>query len=186
MASDLFATTEFPGAQVISFEPLAEPIAHLRRILGNRVESRQTAVGAEAGTVTINVSGRDDSSSIRKIGDEQQRIFPGTEAVEARETPITTLDEALDLPFGRPSLLKIDVQGAELDVLEGATRTLTEIDEALIECSFIELYEGQALADQVISLLLQAGFRLVGVHGLHKAANGDAIQADLHFRRPKK
>lgn len=179
----LFATVSFPQARILSFEPLDEPLADLRRVTGVRVISCQTAIGAETGTVAINVSRQDDSSSVLGIGEQQQRIFPGTEAVERREIPITTLDEAVDLPLARPALLKIDVQGLELEVLKGASATLAEIDEALIECSFTELYEGQAMADEVIAHALGAGLRLVGIHGLHSTSSGGAVQADLHFRR---
>lgn len=179
----LFAATEFPSARVISFEPLEEPIADLRRMMGERVESHKTAVGAENGTVEINVSGHDDSSSVLGIGERQQEVFPGTGVVETRRTPITTLDDAIERPVSRPAMLKIDVQGLELQVLKGAKQTLAEIDEALIECSFTELYDGQALADEVIAHMLESGLRLAGIHGLHTTPSGEAVQADLHFRR---
>jgi len=179
----LFAVTEFPDARVISFEPLAEPVADLRELLGDRVEIHQTAVGAESGRVRINVSGHDDSSSVLKIGEQQRQVFPGTATVEVRDTPITTLDAVLDKPIARPALLKIDVQGTELEVLRGAPGVLGQMDEALIECSFTELYDGQAMADEVIAFLLGFGLRLAGVHNLHSMPNGETIQADLHFRR---
>ncbi len=179
----LFAATRFPSARLVSFEPLPEPREDIRRVLGDRVEIRPYAVGSSPGTVTMNLSRSDDSSSVLTIGDEQSQIFPGTEAVGTLDVEITTLDEAFQEPLERPCLLKIDVQGLELEVLRGATRVLAEVDEALIECSFIELYGDQAMADEVIAHALEAGLRLVGVHGLIRTTDGRAIQADLHFRR---
>jgi hypothetical protein len=55
-------------------------------------------------------------------------------------------------------LLKIDVQGSELQVLQGRRPALDLIDEVYCECSFVELYEGQALADEVICHLRDRGF----------------------------
>ena len=78
---------------------------------------------------------------------------------------------------------KIDVQGFELQVLRGTGEGLRVVDEIFVECSFVELYDGQALADDVVCFLREAGFRLVGVHGLAVAADGSSLQADFLFRR---
>lgn len=179
----LFASDRFPNARIISFEPQPEPLAELSALLGDRVEARPVAVGSKAGTATMNISRSDDSSSLLRIGVNQRKVFPGTEAVDTIEVEVTTLDAALDQPLVRPSLLKIDVQGLELEVLKGATRTLAQIDEALIECSFVELYEGQAMADEVTAAMLEAGLRLAGVYGATVDADGRMVQADFLFRR---
>lgn len=179
----LFAVTRFPNARVISFEPLAEPRKKLQDLMGSRVEVVPCAVGDLPGTTGMSVSGRDDSSSVLPIGTAQERFFPGTEEVGRAKVPQTTLDLEIGAELRRPCLLKVDVQGFELEVLKGAPETLKLVDEALIECSFMELYEGQALADEVISFVLESGLRLVGVHGQIRTASGQSIQADLHFRR---
>ena len=57
------------------------------------------------------------------------------------------------------------------------------IDEVFVECSFVELYIGQAYADDVVCFLREAGLRLVGIHGLSVSADNSTLQADLHFRR---
>lgn len=179
----LFAATRFPTARIISFEPLPGPGRKLEAVMGDRVEIRRTAVGQQAGTVTINISRQDDSSSVLTIGEAQESHFPGTEAVDSREVEMASLDQALDSPPRRPCLLKIDVQGLELEVLKGAEETLKQVDEALIECSFVELYQGQAMADEVIAFALRSGLRLAGIHGQIEASDGQPIQGDLHFRR---
>ncbi|MGA7435291.1 MAG: hypothetical protein WBW44_06665, partial [Solirubrobacterales bacterium] len=60
---------------------------------------------------------------------------------------------------------------------------LTRVDEALIECSFVELYEGQALADDVIGLMRDNGHRLAGIYGPVNSPDGTMLQADMLFRR---
>jgi FkbM family methyltransferase len=172
-----------PKARIISFEPLPEPFMDLERVLAGRIEAHNTAVGAVSGRSSINVSARDDSSSMLPIGPRQVEEFPGTGSERTLTVPVTTLDEAVHGELARPSLLKIDVQGLELDVLKGATKTLASIDEALIECSFVELYEGQALADEVVTFMREAGFGLAGVHEVAYSADGSALQADFLFRR---
>jgi hypothetical protein len=79
------------------------------------------------------------------------------------------------------ALLKIDVQGFELDVLQGCEDILNRFSHLYIECSFIELYEGQALAHQIIAWLEQRSFILVGVHNLYYQKNGMAVQGDFLF-----
>jgi hypothetical protein len=56
-------------------------------------------------------------------------------------------------------------KGFELEVLKGASNSLEYVDEILCEWSFVELYSGQPLADEVISFLQQQRFRLEGVSG---------------------
>ncbi len=182
----LFSRESFPGTRIICFEPLPGPGADLRAILKDRVELVPCALGASPGKATMNISNRDDSSSLLRIGNRQVAEFPGTSVNHSIDVPITTLDEVLNQPIKRPCLLKIDVQGYELNVLRGGTKTLHEVDVALIECSFVELYEGQALAGQVISFMAEAGFRLAGVHHMAYSFDGSSIQADFLFRREKR
>lgn len=179
----LFAVNRFPLARVISFEPQPGPMSDLKGLLGDRVETHPVAIGSAPGTAEMNISRSDDSSSLLAIGSNQRKIFPGTEQVDSIEVEVTTLDAVLDGDLARPCLLKIDVQGLELEALKGAEKTLSQVDEALIECSFIELYEGQAMADEVISLMLKSGLRLAGVYGAATDSEGRMVQADFFFRR---
>jgi FkbM family methyltransferase len=179
----LLADHLFPEARIICFEPLPESRESIGEVLADRVEVVAAAVGATPGRDRINVSARDDSSSLLPIGDRQVKEFPGTGSSGSIEVPVTTLDESVPGVISRPCLLKVDVQGSELAVLQGAARTLEQVDEALIECSFVELYEGQPLADEIVAHMTAAGFRLRGVHGVTFSADGTAVQADFLFRR---
>ncbi len=179
----LFAEHRFPSARIICFEPIPDAREKLRAVTGSRVEIVDAAVGAEEGTAQLNVSAKDDSSSLLGIGSRQVNEFPGTERERVIDVRVTTLASAVPTDLPGPVLLKIDVQGAELDVLRGAGAVLDRIDEAFIECSFVELYEGQALADEVISFLLSRGLRLAGIYGMSSSVTGGSLQADLHFSR---
>ena len=83
----------------------------------------------------------------------------------------------------KPALLKMDVQGFELTALEGCSEYLNLFEHIYVECSFVELYEGQALAYQIIEYLNKFGYRLSGVYNLSTDSKGRAIQADFYFRK---
>jgi len=82
-----------------------------------------------------------------------------------------------------PAFLKLDVQGFELEALRGCEDLLDRFACVYAECSFVEMYAGQALADEVIAWLRDRGFRLRGVHNMVYDRGGRAIQADFLFTR---
>lgn len=179
----LFAANRFPDAKLTCFEPLPEPRATLTELLQGRAEVRAVAVGAEAGSADLHVSASDDSSSLLPIGQRQVAEFPGTEETGTITVDVVRLADVLDETFPGPRLLKIDVQGLELEVLKGLGDKIELIDDVFVECSFAELYEGQALADEVVAFLGARRFRLVGINGMTYASDRSAVQADFMFRR---
>jgi len=181
----LHARRRFPTARILCFEPLPTSQDSLRRVLGDQVEVVSAAVGAEPGSASMHVSAADDSSSLLPIGERQRMEFPGTEEASRLDVPVVTLAETLSTAPAEPILLKIDVQGFELDVLRGAGSAIQRVQTVFVECSFVELYEGQALAGEVITYLSGQGFRLAGVHGLVTGQDGEALQADLLFRHDR-
>lgn len=187
----LCAASIFPSAILLSFEPLGAPFGKLKTILGfiekqgNVVKGFQCALGNLSGRSQINVSKKDDSSSLLKIGLAQAEIFSGTEVSHAEDINIARLDDILS-SYEVPdhSIMKIDVQGFELEVLMGAETSLAKIKHVYVECSFIELYEGQALASEVIDFLQRRGFRLSGVYNVFwDYEHGKCVQADFLFCR---
>ena len=81
---------------------------------------------------------------------------------------------------------KVDVQGFELQVLDGARDILLNADYVLIEVSFVQLYEGQPLFDEINSHLNQLGLFYSGnVEQLISKSNGKILQADALYCRRK-
>ena len=149
-----------------------------------RLRIVDVAIADTAGSAVLHVTRADDSSSLLPSTDFQATTVPGT--VKVGELTVTTnrLDALFDpAELQRPVLLKIDVQGTELQVLRGAGALLDTIDTILVECSFQILYEGQALADDAISLMHSHGYRLASVVSPTTDAHGRLIQADLVFER---
>lgn len=174
----------FPEARIIAFEPLASPADRFRTVLGRDplVTLHQVAIGPAATSATMHVAAEDDSSSLLPITKLQQTLFSGTTEVATEAIQVEPLayrikpDELVP-----PALLKIDVQGYELSTLEGCEALLNRFSHVYVECSFVELYAGQALAAEVINFLRERGFHLRGVYNVHYDPKGQAIQADMLF-----
>ncbi len=184
----LIARQVFPLAKIHSFEPLEEPAQIFKRIFSNdpNVTLHPCAIGREKTVSTIHVTMDDDSSSMLPITKTQSSMFPGATEKETRQVTVLPLSQALgDISIPSASLLKIDVQGFELDVLQGCEDILDKFSHLYIECSFIELYEGQALAHQIIAWLEQRRFILIGVYNMYYEKNGAAVQGDFLFTQKK-
>jgi len=179
----LLATELYPSATIYCFEPLAEPAARLRKMLGVKITLFETAIGPCEGQGIIYVSRRPDSSSLLPIG-RQAELSPGTELHEERVVPVAPLTNYFsreDIKY--PAMLKIDVQGYELEVLRGCEPLLFYFQYVYVECSFVELYRGQALVSRVISYLIQRNFELSGVYNQVERSNGRPVQADFLFSK---
>jgi len=181
----LVAARRFPDAALIAFEPLPGATKVLRLAMSRRrVRLFEMALSDRAGTATLHVARADDSSSLLPISGTQVSTFPGTHEVAQLTVPTARLDEVLSAAdLEAPVLLKIDVQGGELGVLEGAVALLPRVTTILVECSFAELYQGQPRADGVIRFLHDHGFGVHSVGAVTAGANGRPVQADLVFER---
>ena len=181
----LYARHRFPRAKVYSIEPLGGPRSKVQRLFANdsQVEILSFAAGSEAGSATIDVASSDDSSSLLHQTSLQAERFPGTGVRGTEEVEVRALDDVLSseqLPG--PVLLKIDVQGFEIEVLKGSEATKGQIDTILVEASFVEFYAGQPLFEQVYGFLTEHNFRLTGGA---VSSSGDKLweQGDFSFQR---
>lgn len=174
----------FPDARIDSFEPLAEPGSIYRSVFDKdkNVYLHSCAIGPVAGKATIHVSKHDDSSSLLPISSLQETLFHGTAEKEVRIIDVFPLDEVLSAEsICRPALLKLDVQGYEIQALQGCERLLNYFAYIYVECSFIELYTGQSLAHDVIDYLHQREFILKGIYNVFYDHRGYAVQGDFLF-----
>jgi FkbM family methyltransferase len=182
----LFCLGEYSQANIYGCEPLPGPAATYRRLFADNanVTLFEAAIGPEDGESDIHVSKRDDSSSLLPIGQMQSRLFPGTEEQTVQTIKVGRLATFLNPDDIRaPALLKIDVQGFELEALQGCSDVLARFDHIYVECSYVELYEGQSLAPAIIALLSDNGFVLVAEFNKIVDDALGAIQADLLFEK---
>lgn len=181
------AARAISGAKVVSFEPLPEVAAIFQKVFSDdpSVKLHISAIGEKAEMKLIHLSARDDSSSLLEIGDAQSSYFPGTHEVGTLEVAVGTLDDFLTKDeIVRPAMLKLDVQGFELQALAGCKSLISNFDYVYCECSFVELYKNQKLAGEVINYLNNTlGFALTGVYNPSYDRGGNCIQADLLFEQ---
>ncbi len=107
---------------------------------------------------------------------------------EVRRFRSRTLDGVMESleATGRSTLLKLDVQGAELDILRGAEETLALVDFLILETSCIEMNEGAPEFAEVIGFCAERNFVLHDIMDLHRAEDARLNQVDLLFRRQAK
>jgi FkbM family methyltransferase len=181
----LYSRVRFPEADVYSLEPLSDPRRRMARLFAGNdlVHVIAAAAGSAPSTARINVSRADDSSSLLPVTSRQTERFPGTDTVGYKEVEVRTLDEIFEpVQLARPVLLKLDVQGFELEALRGAGQVMASVDTVLTECSFVPFYEGQALFEDVQEFLHQHGFHLVG-GAISSAHDRRWEQGDFVFER---
>lgn len=181
----LLAREKFPNAGVICIEPLPEAVKKLETVFqdDSQVAIVNRAIADSDGIRTMHISAKTDSSSLLSIKKSYTDSFPGTEESATVEVPVQTLDQLISSELNRPSLLKIDAQGGEAEVIRSGRETLRRIDAVYAECSFIEFYDGQALAGEIVNELADRGFRLRGAYSVVENSNGECLQADLLFVR---
>ncbi len=174
--------------RIVSFEPVAAAAALLQASAAKNPlwEVHQLALGDVDQTVSMNVSKNLVSSSILQqrpaLGDaDPTSRFFGTEIVK-----VATLDGLFDdlVREGERVLLKIDTQGYERQVLQGAESTLPRIVGLHLEVSLIELYEGEFLLLEAMQFLEQLGYHLASLEpSLPDPSSGQLLQVDLTLFR---
>ena len=119
-----------PSGSVHAFEPVPENIAAIRENLElngiDWVELHETAVARRSGSASL------IDSTVSAFSRLEQITSP-TEARDRIEVAVTSIDELLasgSVP--KPDVVKIDVEGAELEVIEGMRDTLAELKPVLL------------------------------------------------------
>jgi FkbM family methyltransferase len=174
-----------PSVPVVAFEPIAAEAALFRKVHGHLPQVRliESALGENKGAATLHLSKSADSSSLLPIGKMQIELFENTAEIGTITVPVQRLDDLSEHWAGRTrQLLKLDVQGFELNVLRGAVETLKSCAYVYAECSEVALYDGQALRGQVEAFLKEQGFAVQGRYNEH-VSDGQLIQADYLFKR---
>lgn len=155
-----------PTARVHAFEPSAQCQTLLRsRFAGRpRVTLVASGLGNEHGMREFHRYANDHLSSFLPLQAGAANPFQGEPEVAREQVPLTTLDRYAAQPgLGRIALLKIDTQGYDLRVLQGAAALFQAgaVDHVLIELNFLPLYESQPAPEEIIAFLRGHGLGLV-------------------------
>lgn len=171
-------------ANILAFEPLPDAASRYLSVFGEdeKVKLQQVALSDRKGEAEFFVTDRQDSSSLFRPGEGELEAF-GVREQKAIQVPIERLDSMVDFSsLTHPVAMKIDVQGAELNVLKGCN-CLDHVDFIYVELSFVSLYEGQPLFNDVASYLQEQGFVLAGVFNQVSTERFGPTQADFLFKR---
>jgi FkbM family methyltransferase len=167
-----------------------EPVGHVFDALSEFVASDQkwiatkAAVGAKTGTAEINVHGNHTLSSFLKATPLIAN-YDTDEASSVEIVPITTLDQALIHDSAKHIFLKVDVQGFERQVLEGARITLDRTDALYLELPIRHLYEGSWSFRSAINFIDDLGFEPAQFRTVSTQPNdpASALEFDCLFKR---
>jgi FkbM family methyltransferase len=168
----------FPNADLLLVEPMEEWRSQLDRLeRRGRVHVEIAAAGRAPGEATLHVHRVPALSSLlgERVGDAQ--------GANARRVPVTTVDALVERhAFAPPFVLKIDVEGGELEVLAGATRTLAASQLALLEVPLFQVTpESPQLAD-VVWAMRELGWSVYDIYdGNIRPLDGALALVDIAF-----
>jgi FkbM family methyltransferase len=169
----------FPEAAVLMVDANPEQersLASAARELGPRAQFAIQLLGPEPREGVKFYQHTSGSSVLDEL-----TTFPRT----ATTLGMSTLDELIrDGRFEPPFLLKLDVQGFELEVLKGATEVLPQSEVVVLETSLLEYNKGAPLFDGVIAFMKAAGFVAYDFCGqLRRETDAVLFQTDVVFAK---
>jgi len=171
----------FPEASVLMLEAEEERIPELemvKRAHAGRVEYRIVLLGAEEGKEVV-FNKYPNAPSANSVLNEWR-----ADSVKVQvKRPMRPLDAILaEAGFGSADLLKLDVQGYELEVLKGASNALQATKVLMMEVSLIDLYQNNPLLHHVTAFLHERGFVAYDICGLMRRPLDRALaQVDMLF-----
>lgn len=183
---DIRSNFGFDGT-VLSFEPLQSAYRQFEQNASHDSRWRvyNYALGNTDGTMEMNISENSQSSSL--LGMDQQHIHAAPDSRYKSKEMITV--HRLDTVFGavcpdaKNIYMKLDTQGYESFVLNGATESLQRIHTVQMELSTIELYKGQMLLPEMVKTMTSLGYHLVAIESGFYSPEGKILQLDGIFHR---
>lgn len=181
----LMAKASCPQAEIHAFEPL---VVHHELFLNlaptrpeNDITLHKVAVGERSGSLEMHVASRADCSSPLSLLPAFER--EGVREARLERVSVVRLDDYVREKNLPPAdLVKLDVQGYERQVIEGAGVCLANARFVIVELSFQELYARQDLYESVLNALHRHAFRLTAFSG-DVGAGRQLVQADALFVR---
>ena len=178
----------FHPAVIHAFEPLASSQERLRALRQRlpHLQLHAVALDDRDGRATFFQNSYGPASSLLRTSDVSKRTFPETEGEAPTSVRVARLDDVLDADrLERDLLIKIDVQGVEDRVIRGGQRVFAAARYVLIEMSFVPMYDGQPLFEEVHRQLEALGLRLAGFKDqIDNAETGQPLFAHCLYHRP--
>lgn len=172
--------------KIISFEPLNVAFEALKKASSKDANwiVNNYALGNEDGTVEINVAGNSYSSSILDMLPKHLESAPESKYASKQEIEIKKLDSIFTSFSSKEDrvMLKIDTQGFEKNVIDGATNSLKNTLIIQLEMSLVPLYQNEMIFSEMIEYLNKKGFELFSLeNGFSNPDTGQLLQIDGIF-----
>ena len=168
----------FPDCEVTSIEPNPHCEKGLKKL---GVKYLQCAVSDKIGKLELIVpKAKPNSKGASFYKEIKFNSIPDDQILKIT-VPVTTLDTLF--PTKKFDVIKIDVQGAELDVINGGVATLTNSPYIIIEVSLTPYNQGAPLADIIVARMKQLNFFVQDITNQHNDSKGNTIQLDLLFSK---
>ena len=176
-----------PRAIVHAFEPVREAFDALQRKFKDypNVCCKNVALGSQSGEQAINVSSYAQASSFLMNGRVLDECVYGIDFTPMKSEMVrvkTLAGYAHACGVERIKLLKLDVQGYELEVLKGAEPVLDRIDFIYAEAQFQELYRNGPLFEEVFEFLNKRRFELIRMTAFRADDHGRLMECDMVFQ----
>lgn len=172
---------DYPQATIHAFEPIPASVAQLQQRFADQpdVIVYPNALGAENKTTTFNVLKHHTSSSILVPTRTNDHYHPGAmDITQQIEVAMVRLDSLFNDPV---DLLKLDLQGYELEALKGCGDWIKQIKIITTEVEFVPLYKGQPLFSDIEIYLRNQGFFLLNLYELWTQTDGQLTAGDAVF-----
>jgi len=174
----------FPDTRIISFEPIDFVYDKLVNNFedDNNFIAYNVGLGEKEETMKLWLNEYSPSSSLLKMTTHLDHFDFAKHSNEI-EINVSRLDSFKDVINQQiPYMVKIDVQGYEGKVINGGLEVIKNAQLVITEVSFSELYDNQALFDDIYSVLKGLGFKYAGnLEQLYSPVNNEILQADTIF-----
>ncbi|MFN0263386.1 FkbM family methyltransferase [Tepidamorphus sp. 3E244] len=175
---------------IVSYEPLSAVFPELQEAAATdmRWHTRNKALGTQAGTATIRQSPDSTWSSLKGFSDYGKRRFTEQDRdAVAEQIEVARLDADLPELLGddpRRVYLKMDTQGFDLEVFEGARGLMHEVVGLQAEVAFQNIYDGVPGYRQTLETFEEAGFAVTGMFPVKRDRKSlRMIEMDCVMRR---
>lgn len=185
------ALRTYPQCRVICFEPVSATFQALQKRLtryGSRVVYFNEALSDVNAQAEINLTNFNGANSLQPQPALHKTLNPHVHEIGKEVIKLSRLDDmAVKLPAQKIDVMKIDVEGHELKVLQGGRNFIQQnVDTIIIEISMMRdaAWSQQAVFD-IFALMKELGFALLNVFDLHHANQSEMllVQMDCVFRK---